>query len=196
MRVGLLIYGSLDTLSGGYLYDRVLVRHLRSQEVEVEILSLPWRKYPAHLLDNFKPSLYDDLNQLEVDVLIQDELNHPSLFRVNRKVRRSYPIISLVHHLRCDELRPTWQNHLYRQIEYRYLDSVELFQAFFRFDLCGNSVPPNAHLKELIDFGFGSDFTIGNFEYQIEKVLRQFLHAGVIQQASGIEVIPVSLSIK
>jgi glycosyltransferase involved in cell wall biosynthesis len=105
----------------------VLVSHLRSQEVEVEILSLPWRKYAAHLLDNFKASLYDDLNRLEVDVLIQDELNHPSLFRVNWKVRRSYHLISLVHHLRCDELRPTWQNHFYRQVERRYLDSVDGF---------------------------------------------------------------------
>jgi glycosyltransferase involved in cell wall biosynthesis len=29
--------------------------------------------------------------------------------------------------LRCDELRPTWQNHFYRQIEYCYLDSVDGF---------------------------------------------------------------------
>lgn len=29
MRVGLVIYGSLDTLSGGYLYDRTLVARLR-----------------------------------------------------------------------------------------------------------------------------------------------------------------------
>ena len=28
MRVGLVIYGSLDTISGGYLYDRKLVEQL------------------------------------------------------------------------------------------------------------------------------------------------------------------------
>ena len=43
MRIGLVIYGSLDTLSGGYLYDRMLDEHLRRQGDEVEIISLPWR---------------------------------------------------------------------------------------------------------------------------------------------------------
>ena len=52
MRIGLLIYGSLDTLSGGYLYDRKLVEHLRQAGDSVEIVPLPWRSYPAHLADN------------------------------------------------------------------------------------------------------------------------------------------------
>ena len=43
MRVGLLIYGSLDILTGGFLYDRLLVEHLRSQGDEVEVITLPWR---------------------------------------------------------------------------------------------------------------------------------------------------------
>ncbi len=29
MRLGLVIYGSLETMTGGYLYDRKLVEHLR-----------------------------------------------------------------------------------------------------------------------------------------------------------------------
>ena len=31
MKIGLVIYGSLDLMSGGYLYDRKLVAYLRSQ---------------------------------------------------------------------------------------------------------------------------------------------------------------------
>ena len=58
MRLGLLIYGSLDTLSGGYLYDRKLVEHLRRAGDSVEIISIPWRSYPAHLADNFSSRLY------------------------------------------------------------------------------------------------------------------------------------------
>ena len=53
MRIGLVIYGSLDTLSGGYLYDRKLVEYLRAQGDTVEVISLPWRNYAAHLTDNF-----------------------------------------------------------------------------------------------------------------------------------------------
>src|SRR5687767_12125907 len=80
MRIGLVIYGSLDTLSGGYLYDRKLVEYLRSQEDSVEIISLPWRNYAAHLIDNFSFRLPDSQR---FDILIQDELNHASLILAN-----------------------------------------------------------------------------------------------------------------
>ena len=118
MKIGFLIYGSLDTLSGGYLYDRKLVEYLRTQGETVDIISLPWRNYAAHLTDNFRFRLPPDL-----DLLIQDELNHPSLLSANRRPH-PYPVISLVHHLRCSEQRPAWQNWFYRIVEKRYLSSV------------------------------------------------------------------------
>lgn len=127
MKLGFLIYGSLDTLSGGYLYDRKLVEYLRSQGDTVEIISLHWRNYASHLTDNFHFRLPPDL-----DLLIQDELNHPSLLSANRRPHphapeRGYPVISLVHHLRCSEQRPAWQNWFYRLVEKRYLESVDGF---------------------------------------------------------------------
>lgn len=121
MKIGLVIYGSIDTLSGGYMYDRKLVEYLRAQGDTVEIISLPWRNYAVHLTDNFSFKLPRDL-----DILIQDELNHPSLIGANQG-HHPYPIISLVHHLRCSELRPKWQNDLYRVIERDYLQSVDGF---------------------------------------------------------------------
>ncbi len=127
MRIGLLIYGSLDTLSGGYLYDRKLVAHLRARGDSVEIVSIPWRNYARHLSDNFSNSLAKKLENLPVDVLIQDELNHPSLAWINRRVKFPYPVLALVHHLRADELRPAWQNRFYRAVERRYLNSVDGF---------------------------------------------------------------------
>ncbi|HET9912830.1 MAG TPA: glycosyltransferase family 4 protein, partial [Anaerolineales bacterium] len=60
------------------------------------------------------------------DILVQDELNHPSLILANRG-KHPYPIISLVHHLRCSELRPKWQNAFYRLVEKKYLQSVDGF---------------------------------------------------------------------
>lgn len=127
MRVGLLIYGTLDTVSGGYLYDRMLVRHLRNQRDLVKIVSLPWRSYGQHIGDNFSRHLLHQLRELEVDVLIQDELNHPSLAWLNHIFNPPYPILSLVHHLRCDEMRPAWQNKLYRFVERHYLENVDGF---------------------------------------------------------------------
>ena len=121
MRIGLIIYGSLDTLSGGYLYDRKLVEYLRSKGDSVEIISLPWKNYAVHLMDNFWFRLPKGF-----DILIEDELNHPSLMYANWGKHPS-PVISLVHHLRCSESRPKWQNAFYQVIEKKYLNSVDGF---------------------------------------------------------------------
>ena len=119
MRLGLLLYGSLDTVSGGFLYDRELVRYLRGQGEEVEVFSLPWRAYGRGLLDNFAPGLYRRLRGAAFDLLIQDELAHPSCLWLNRRLRRNraYPIISLIHHLRASEPWPALQQRLYRVVE-------------------------------------------------------------------------------
>jgi glycosyltransferase involved in cell wall biosynthesis len=129
MRVGLIIYGDLQNVSGGYIYDRMLVNHLQEKGDHVEVISLPWRVYPRHLCDNVSRPLRRRLERASLDVLLEDELSHPSLFWINRWLRDrvSYPIISLVHHLRCSEHRPIWKNRIYQWIERRYLISVNGF---------------------------------------------------------------------
>lgn len=129
MRVGLVIYGVLDSRSGGYLYDRKLVEHLRSAGDRVEIISLPWRSYPRRLADNFRPGLLSRLQRLDVDVLLQDELNHPSLFLLNRRLRTKagWPVVSIVHHLRISEAHGALARALYGWVERAYLRSVNAF---------------------------------------------------------------------
>ncbi len=126
MRFGLVIYGSLDTVSGGYLYDRQLVDYLQRQGDSVEVISLPWRNYARHLGDNRSAGLLRRLGG-DFDVLLQDELNHPSLAWANGRFARRAPIVAIVHHLRASEVRPGWQNAAYRAIERRYLRSVNGF---------------------------------------------------------------------
>jgi glycosyltransferase involved in cell wall biosynthesis len=127
MRIALILYGSLDTLSGGYLYDRQLVTHLRQAGDEVEIISLPWRNYPRHLTDNADGDLLRRLRGLDVDLLLQDELNHPSLWWINQRLRQevTYPIVSIVHHLRADEEHPQLWMPLYHWVERRYLRTLD-----------------------------------------------------------------------
>jgi len=129
LRLGLVIYGSLETVSGGYLYDRKLVDHLRSRGDAVEVISVPWRPYGRALLDNLSPPLFKRLTRASFDLLLQDELAHPSLCRLNYRLRRrvSYPLVALVHHLRACEARPAWQNFWQRQVERQYLTSVDGF---------------------------------------------------------------------
>jgi glycosyltransferase involved in cell wall biosynthesis len=127
MRLGLVIYGSLATQSGGYLYDRRLVEHLRAAGDEVEIFSLPCRGYPAHLGQNWLPEFRRRLRSAAVDVLLQDELNHPSLFWLNRRLREEsrFPLISIVHHLRDSEEHPRAWRPFYRWIERAYLGTLD-----------------------------------------------------------------------
>jgi glycosyltransferase involved in cell wall biosynthesis len=129
MHIGLLIYGSLDTISGGYLYDRQLVHALRASGHRVEIVALPWRNYARHLGDNFSASLLARLRKSRFDLLLQDELNHPSLAWINPRLRHvvDYPVISIVHHLRSSESHPRAILPFYRWIERRYLNSVDGF---------------------------------------------------------------------
>ena len=120
MKIGLVIYGSLDEQSGGFRYDRQLVAELRAAGDTVDVIELPWRSYPRGLLDNASRRLRRRLTG-DYDVLVQDELAHPSLTWTNRHL--STPIVSIVHHLRASEtrrLRP-----LYRAVERRYLRGVD-----------------------------------------------------------------------
>jgi glycosyltransferase involved in cell wall biosynthesis len=121
MIIGMLIYGSLDTVSGGYYYDRRLVASLQEYGDEVQITSIPQRNDTFQLSDNLSFHLPAGL-----DILIQDELCHAALIAANR-LPHPYPIVSLVHHLRSLEEYPGLQNGLYRFIESMYLRSVDGF---------------------------------------------------------------------
>ncbi len=127
MRIGLVIYGSLDTLSGGYLYDRMLVRALESAGHSVAVFSVPWRTYAQHLTDNWDPGWRRRLRDAPVDLWLQDELNHPSLFWLNRWLRRVHgaPIVAIVHHLRSSESHPNHLLPLYRTVERAYLSTLD-----------------------------------------------------------------------
>jgi len=121
MKIGLVIYGSLATISGGYLFDRMLVEKLRQQGDSVEIFSIRRRSYALNFADNL-----GDWHRPGLDLILQDELNHPSLFLANRRPRR-VPIVTIVHHLRSSERRSAFENAIYRQVEHLYLNTVDGF---------------------------------------------------------------------
>lgn len=127
MRIGFLIYGSLDRLTGGYLYDHRLVEHLRRHGHEVEVVALPLRGYARSLLDNLSRPLLARLLGSGFDLLLEDELTHPSCVWLNRRLRRqtTAPIVAIVHLLRSSQPWAAWRRPLYRAIERRYLTSVD-----------------------------------------------------------------------
>ena len=129
MKVGLVIYGDLGQTSGGFLYDRMLVNALRQAGDEVEVISLPWESYGKCLAHNFSPGIRARLRRWRGDLLLQDELAHPSLFLLNRSLRRrrAVPIVAVVHHLRKSERQPRVGRRIFRMVERAYLRTADAF---------------------------------------------------------------------
>jgi glycosyltransferase involved in cell wall biosynthesis len=127
MHLGFVIYGSLNTLTGGYIYDRILVEDLKNRGHRVDVISLPKRNYGRHLLDNWSPGFRSDLLTGPYDIILQDELNHPSLFHVNRQLQhqKKIPLVAIVHQVSCRQPRNGLLNRVYQAIEKRYLQSVD-----------------------------------------------------------------------
>lgn len=127
MRVGLVIYKNLDRVSGGYLYDRKLVEHLEARGDEVVLFSQPERPYPLRLIDNANLSFWERLRAADLDVLLQDELNHASLAVGNYWLRHHLdaPIVTIVHHLRVQEHRSALSLALSRSLERLYLRTTD-----------------------------------------------------------------------
>ncbi len=129
MRIGLIIYGRLETLTGGYLYDRIVAQGLAALGHTVEVVSLAGGTYLQRLGQGLSPALYRRLRTGRFDLLIQDELCHPSLFLLNRRLHRQAgpPVVALVHHILCKETRPRWQNMLLSIAERSFLASADGF---------------------------------------------------------------------
>jgi glycosyltransferase involved in cell wall biosynthesis len=128
MHIGLVIYGTLDHHSGGFLYDRQIVGALEGMGDRVSIFSIAWHSYPRSLADNLDVALGNHLAEGDWDVLVQDELAHPALIRPNRRVHdlQGPPVVSLVHLLHCESRAwPWWKGWLYRLVERRYLRGVD-----------------------------------------------------------------------
>lgn len=129
MRVGLIMPVKWDILTGGLLYHQMLVEYLRRQGDHVDVIARKWDSFDAYhaVADNLSRSLFRRLVETPLDVLLQDEAN--PLLWLNQRLRRRvhYPIVAIIHHLRCAEARPAWQNRFYRWVERRYLSTVDGF---------------------------------------------------------------------
>ena len=160
MRIGLIIYGDLDYPSGGFLYDRKLVEHLKRKGHQIIIISLPWLAYVQCFFHNFDASLLHKIEEANLDILLQDELNHPSLFLINRRIKAKIglPIVSIVHHLRSSEKGSFFVNRIFETIERRYLNSLDAIIANSETSLNTVKVLVNKKIPMLIAKPGGNRF--------------------------------------
>jgi glycosyltransferase involved in cell wall biosynthesis len=127
MRIGFIIYGDLNTRTGGYIYDKILVQYLRDHGEIVDVFSLPWRNYFGHLTDNLKGNLFAGADFSQYDLLIEDELTHPSLLNFNRKLmdNQDISVFSIVHLLRFTEAKNRISRCFYQFIEKSYFNKIQ-----------------------------------------------------------------------
>jgi glycosyltransferase involved in cell wall biosynthesis len=128
MRIGLILYGRLDLPTGGFLYDRYLVEALRGRGHRVEILGLPWRSYAAGLIDNLSLRIDRQIRRPGWDLILQDGLCHPSLLRVNRRLRRARagpPRVAVIHQVLCRQPRAALPNLFLALIEGAFLRTLD-----------------------------------------------------------------------
>lgn len=135
MRIGLIIYESIDTITGGYIYDKKLVDYLRSKGVFVKIFSQQRTNFFSSIKHNFSNKIINDIIQFSPDLLLQDEMNFVSLFLLNKKLKKigNFPIISIVHLLNSNNYNNNFIfKYFIRKIENNYLKSVTgfIFNSF------------------------------------------------------------------
>lgn len=121
MKIALILTGALETISGGFLYDRQLISRLREEGDTVDIICLPRRTYGAQLMQNLRFRLPGGYS-----LVLQDELAHASLLFANSQQREA-PIVSIVHNLRSAATDLQWRGTMYRAVERKYLATVDAF---------------------------------------------------------------------
>jgi|GEM_PF-131313 len=125
--VALIVYGALDRLSGGYAYDTALAERLRARGHEIVVLSQRDAGFLGRLASN-GPGIGRRIRRVGADLVLIDELNHPSLFLSRRALRRGgAPLVLIVHHLRSDEALPALVRRAVRWMERRLLTAVDAY---------------------------------------------------------------------
>ncbi|HET6282097.1 MAG TPA: glycosyltransferase family 4 protein [Polyangia bacterium] len=116
MRVAFVLPGGLHRVSGGFIYDGLLIENLRKLGVAVDVVPVPFLPMLPALATNLMPF---PRAVTACDVVIQDELCHPSVFLRNRRLRRAgVPVVALCHNLASRQ--PTFAERQY----FRAVDGV------------------------------------------------------------------------
>lgn len=127
MRVALVIYDTLDIVSGGYRYDAKIFEILNKIGYKIGVFSFPNTTYYKGLFDNARTHLIRQLVDFKPHVVVQDHLIHPSVFLSNHSLRNQLqqPIVALVHHLRSSESHPSVCKALYACVERHFFTSID-----------------------------------------------------------------------
>ena len=136
MRLAFVVYGSLDNVSGGFIYDRALAAALAALGHEIDVIGLPWHGYVRAAAGSVlrsalrEPPLREppprerDAGPRRYDAVLHDELVHPSVFHRVRRVAPADRTVALVHNLASEQPRASLRA-LKAALERRFLAGVD-----------------------------------------------------------------------
>ena len=129
LNVVFIVYGKLDRRSGGFLYDHHLRRRLEYHGHTVTVVSQKQGRLLSLMRQNGQ-NFIRRVSKETPDLILADELNHPSLFLSFRRLKRSgYLTAAVVHHLRSLENLPFLEKKLVSWMERIFLNSVHGYIA-------------------------------------------------------------------
>lgn len=121
LRIAWVIYGSLDQVSGGYIYDRLVVEHLRTLGDAVTIVSL--------MPNSGSPASFHGGNY---DVVVGDELCFRELSPLFRSAPDGLRRVLLIHHLTAWEHAPGPERDELLALEQAAIDAADVCVATSR----------------------------------------------------------------
>ena len=139
LRIAFVISGSLDQVSGGFIYDRALIAALRAAGHHVDVCQLPRHTYAGAVVRSVaragRRAVAHRVRGVDggssppavvsYDAVIHDELIHPSVFLDGgASAPRGKVLVALVHNLRSDQPAERIQV-IKTRVERRYLTSVD-----------------------------------------------------------------------
>jgi len=126
MKIAFIIFGLADTRSGGFLYDKYLINRLIKRGHTVQIFSQKEGGFLTQLMGNSRTLCTEILNYYP-DLIIEDELNHTSLFLINKKIKSKLevPLLSIVHHLQSEEKINKIFKYVVKKIEFSFLLNLD-----------------------------------------------------------------------
>jgi len=114
LRVLWIVYGSLEQVSGGYIYDRLVVEHLRRMGDSVTVLSLEPNSEALPALD-----------QQDYSVVLGDELCFRELGPLFRAAPPGLRRVLLIHHLTAWEHAPGAKHDALLALEKAAIDAAD-----------------------------------------------------------------------
>ena len=174
MRICAVIYGSLDTLTGGYLYDKKVVRHLRAAGHTVDIFSLQNRSYFRNVFHNWNGNLIEFISDTKPDIVLIDELCHPSVCFVSGKISRKFgiPVLSIVHLLKTKMPGKKTERWLASQLEPAFLRSMDGIIAISRKTVDQVQELAGCEFPHIVAYPAGDRFPVQITEDQIREKIR------------------------